>query len=175
MIEAKRFLNWKVIQQACRRIGLATWVSVAVPPRSYCSNAGIVLCHWGIGCLEAKEFDGRFHVQEQLKPRTYPRAVPPYVWNQLDARQETFCAAGSPGGAAWSPFKDTCAALRRIVHNQPGIPLNEAIAAIHHHYASTASARRSLAHWIRLGKVAGIKATRTSCLRLYEAVAEQAR
>lgn len=167
IIEAKRFLSWKLISQACRKIGFANWVSIAVPEKCYSQNAGIVLSHWGIGCLEASKSLERFDVWERLKPRVNKRPILQYVYDQLDERQKTYCEAGSPGGAAWSPFKDTCERLRKLVGAHPGIALKDTIEQIEHHYSSSASARCALSHWIKLGKVKGIRAERGRVLRLF--------
>jgi len=167
IIEAKRFLNWKLIRQATYRIGLANWVSIVVPPRAFCSDAGIVLRHWGIGCLEAEEYSGQFCVVERLKPRVGKQTVPQFVWDQLSERQQTYCEAGSPGGKAWSPFKQTCEMLRTVVDRTPGISLKDAISQIEHHYASSSSAKQSLSHWIQAGKIRGIRADRGRCITLW--------
>lgn len=167
IVEAKRFLNWKVISQACRRLRLANWVSVAVPRKQFHKNAEIVLRHWGIGCLEAETLFHLPAVHEHLKPRMWAKPVPQLTWDALNERQKTYCEAGSPGGRAWSPFKDTCERLLELVQREPGIPLKDAIHKIRHHYASSASAKKSLATWIHMGKVPGIHADRSSCLKLF--------
>jgi hypothetical protein len=163
IVECKRYLNFRVIRQAVHRLGFANWVSVAAPLKDYCSEAKIILEHYGIGCISV---DGRW-ISEQLAPRINRRPLPAYVFRCLDDRQKTFCEAGSPGGASWSPFKRTCEMLRDIVELTPGIGLRAAIAAIKHHYANERSARTSLAHWIRLGKVRGIRAESGRDLKLY--------
>jgi|HubBroStandDraft_4_1064222.scaffolds.fasta_scaffold06671_2 hypothetical protein len=163
IIEAKRFLNWKVIRQARAHICRATWVSVCVPYGSYCDEAGIVLRHYGIGCLETSL---RNSVKERLKPRTN-RNLACRLTKLLDDRQKTYCEAGSPGGSAWSPFRATCERLLEVVQQQPGITLSDAIKAIKHHYASSASAKQSLTIWIQQDKVAGIRCERHKSLCLF--------
>jgi hypothetical protein len=44
------------------------------------------------------------------------------------------------------------------VRSNPGVTLQDAVDAIEHHYAHARSARSSLGHWLRRGKIKGVEA-----------------
>jgi hypothetical protein len=155
-IECKPYLNFKVLNQAIRQSHNGQWSSIAVPQGTWRNNgrlAKVILDHYGLGCLLVSGTN----VTEQVKARMRRQKTPDWVWGYLDERQKTYCDAGSPGGRAWSPFKATCEELLTVVRANPGIRLDVALKRFNHHYKTEASAKRSMATWIGLGKVKGIE------------------
>lgn len=155
VVEAKTQLNFTVINQAIHRIGIGHWTSICVPEKSCRKNmtiAKIVLSHFGIGLFEVM---GNFSHQV-IKPRLN-RHGGKYTLKYLHEKQKSYAEAGSPGGKAWTPYKDTCEKLLELVKEVPGIMLSDAIKRIDHHYASYNSARQSLALWAQQGKIPGIE------------------
>jgi hypothetical protein len=163
IIECKRCLNLKVIDQALKRIGWVQFVSIAIPECDRPYTFKPLFDHYGIGVVLSNPYETR----EWIRLRFRRQKISSFVLDNLSPRQLDYCVAGSTGGRPWSDFKDTVEKLRQLVEANPGIPLKEALTQIEHHYSSLASAKRSLAHWIERGKVSGIRSERERCLRLY--------
>jgi hypothetical protein len=90
--------------------------------------------------------------------------------SRLCAQHKVSAKAGTAGGGRWTPFRNTCDQLVRVVHESPGIPMKDAIDRIKHHYASSSSARGALATWVDRGKLPGVKLTRgPGVMRLWPA------
>ena len=78
--------------------------------------------------------------------------------NSLCEEQKTFSAAGSPGGCAWTPFKETCKTLLEYVKIAgDGVKLNKAIKEIKHHYSVERSAIGSMKVNIEKGFVPNLR------------------
>lgn len=56
--------------------------------------------------------------------------------------------------------RQTCYQLSKVVQEEPGLTLREALAKFKHHYATTASACANLPEWIEKGKVPGVRLDR---------------
>lgn len=167
IVEVKTSLSLALITQALDRRRLAHKVFVAAP---YTRARGIVadmLQELGIGLLDvapAREgvmvcgFDiGQPAVRIIVDSRRWNRR-PVELAAALRPEHKTHAKAGAIGaGGRWTPFRDTCEQLARVVASKPGIPLKDAIGEIRHHYRSTSSARTSLAHWVQRGKVPGVR------------------
>ncbi len=172
IIECKVQLGLAVIDQALhwKLYGMAHFVSVATPransraPR-HAINA--LLVDNGIGQLEVEpSWSGDGHVLERLEPAFF-RGVGRSgnsirdIRTYLREEQKTHVAAGTANGGHWSDFKDTCQKVSRYVHEHPGTTLKALLDAVDTHYASKASARSTLAHWIEKGKVPGVRIERS--------------
>lgn len=165
-IECKTSLSLAVLGQAARWSGIAHQ-SYAAVPNKYRTNqymnaicqaigVGIIAVGWEISVAKPAPF-----IRGALTHNIL-RAI--NDGNRTGAGNAT---AGTNGGY-WSPWRETITQLARAVHKTPGITLRDALAKIDHHYSTDATARSSLSHWIRLGKVAGIEARRDGRkLRLY--------
>ena len=168
VIETKRAMSLSVIGQAQRWAPYAHLRSVAVP--STRGDAGRDMAHevcrrWGIGVLDVS----RSGVHERVDPRlTRHRSTK--LRDALAPEHRTYAAAGSARGERWSHWRGTCDRLRKAVAESPGVTLREALGGMEHHYSSNASARTSMAHWVREGKVSGVRCVAEGrVLRLYPA------
>jgi hypothetical protein len=70
--------------------------------------------------------------------------------------QRTFAKAGNADGKFWSPFRDTCERVRKVVDALPGLTMSEIVDMIDHHYVSKQSASGSLLRWVEAGKIDGV-------------------
>lgn len=150
-IEAKTSIGAKVIDQAVRWTGQANLISVFTAHSyraAYCYRDYMGLK--GIGWLT-----GDFTVSEKIRPRLLRRCGL-QIRRHLHERQKTYAPAGNAYGARWSPFRQTCEALKGFVQANPECSMKAAVDGIKHHYASASSARNSLATWIVAGKVPGV-------------------
>lgn len=157
IIETKLHLSLALLVQAMDRRRHAHRVYCAGPYTRTLRDFAGVCREVGIGLLEVSVgADGYGH------PRV-AEAAPARRWNtrpvalaaKLRPEHQTHAAAGTNGGR-WTPFRDTCEQLRRIVERDPGVPLSDAVAAIRDHYSSKAAARSSLAHWAAVNRIPGV-------------------
>lgn len=171
VVELKTSFGLAVLSQAhfwSRRVHLA---SIAVPTVSRFGRDrgfGMQLCRdYGIGVFSV---DGSGYVYQAVNPRLNRAADRNRreILDRLDPIQKTFAKAGNNQGLHWSPFKDTVLRLTRIVADQPGVPLSDAIRLLQHHYASDASARSSLKKWIEAGKIRGVRSEGRKCNLFHE-------
>lgn len=151
-IECKTSCGLKVIEQAYKWIGYANLVSVAVPTTGFMARK--VCKTYGIGVLRTgKKRYGK--CEELIRPHIF-RKRHNHLKNVLNEKDRIFNEAGSTSSAKWSPFKQTCAEVLRVVTINPGIKLKDLIEKIDHHYTSDSSAKQSLSHWIDKGLVKGV-------------------
>lgn len=159
IIEVKTSLSLALIAQALDRRRTAHRVYVAAPFSRTFREVRPLCAELGIGLLQINErtSDKPWHVIEVVASRRW-NTRPVALKAKLAPEHKTHALAGAPGGAGrWTPFRDTCEQLARLVCSQPGVSLRDAVGKIRHHYATPAGARSSLAHWIGRGKVAGIR------------------
>jgi hypothetical protein len=164
-IETKMQYGVAVLDQADYWRGRANLVSVATPPSMRCSP---VLDYFadqhGIGRLTVDQYE---IVRERCHPR-FDRKVAASLRNHLREEQKTLVAAGTNRGGYFTPFKETCMQVARMVRQQPGITLGELLADGHFHYASKASARTGIAKWAEEGAIEGVRVEREGrAIRLY--------
>lgn len=167
-VECKTALTWKVCEQALDRRGLVHWVWVAHPvhrakghrrgtwnrPSTYAQHC---LERDGIGLLWLYVDGERMHI-EQAHPPKFNRRVPDYLHRRLRPEQKRSSAGSPAGGNVWSPFRDTCERLRRLLDRSgDGILVKSAIEQLQHHYASDTSAYAALVEWTRRGSVGGVE------------------
>lgn len=106
--------------------------------------------------------------------------VPPRLFRKIDARLRQALApqnksgasvpAGTNGGGYYTPFRDTCDALRKIVASRPeGMLLREALSQFSHHYASDKNAMAALPKLIRSGVIQGIRVDNGTPLKIFPA------
>lgn len=162
IVEVKTSFSLALLAQAMDRRRLAHRVYIAAPYSRHQGEVQRMCDELGIGLLEVRPRDG------SLEPRVYER-IEGRRWNrrpvELAARlrpeHKTHAKAGAIGaGGRWTPFRNTCEELERIVRAEPGLRLKDAITRIRHHYASDRSARSSLAHWLERGVVPGVRLER---------------
>lgn len=162
-IECKTTRSLDVLDQAMWWTQCAHLVSVAVPGKRrkrlhrYDGWAELA-AHRGIGVFGV-DLAGRgkpLEVAQLTFPAVRRRIRLPYLSKGLVDAQR-LSVPGTSGGGRWTPFRNTCDQLRKIVAEHPGIPLREAVAKISHHYARNAVARSALAKWIHAGTVVGLR------------------
>lgn len=150
VIEAKMRLSFEVLVQAERHIGHAHWVSVAVPTAHtalaarFCRLLRVGLIQVS-GCGVFEKEDAPLH-----------RGRVDKLLAKIEPEHRDHCAAGTPGGGGWSPFKRTCRDVLAYVREHPGCTLKEMVAGIKHHYATPSRARASLHAWIASRVVPGV-------------------
>lgn len=152
-------LSLTLIVQAMDRRRHASRVYCAAPRTRTSRDFAGVVKELGVGLLEV-------HIgsDERWDPPRVKEIVPSRRWNRRPAslterlrpEHQTHAAAGTNGGR-WTPFRDTCEQLLRVVTDEPGIQLHDAIAAIRDHYSSKHAARSHMARWIAMSKVPGVQ------------------
>lgn len=172
IVEVKTSLSLALITQAMERRRLAHRVFIAAPYTKHMREVMEVCSELGIGLLEVRtgDFDSTWNqpkVNERVRGRRW-NTRPVDLAAKLQPEHKTHAKAGAVGaGGRWTPFRNTCERLARIVENEPGITLKTAISKVDHHYSGTKSAVSSLAHLIERGKVDGVRAERGNVLRLF--------
>lgn len=167
IVEVKTSLSLALIAQGMERRRLAHRVYLAAPRSRNLRDVGPVVEALGIGLLEVTPGDAGWETSryDYGQPRVRV-AIESRRWNsrpvdlatRLRPEHKTHAKAGAVGaGGRWTPFRETCSLLARLVERQPGITLKEAIDSIKHHYSSKSSARTHLAQLIERGVVAGVE------------------
>lgn len=157
IVETKTSMSLSLIEQAMHRRRYAHRVYVAAPR----GRAGNSLCtELGIGLLEVHHGSDDGHSEHRVRVMNESRR-----WNQkpvslagrLHEEQKTCCAAGSPAGGHWTPFRGTCQALQRTVAQAgiDGIAVKAAIGTSYH-YSSLRAERTCLVKWVRDGRLPGV-------------------
>lgn len=167
IVEVKTSLSLALLTQAVDRRRLAHRVFIAAPHTRNQRDVAAICDELGIGLLDVHPASPYVQVAGHDIGQPAVRIVSDSRrWNtrpvELAARlrpeHKTHAKAGAIGaGGRWTPFRDTCERLARLVRAEPGIALKDAIAKIRHHYRSTASARTSIAHWVQGGKIPGVR------------------
>lgn len=161
-IELKASFGLDVLAQAndWLRRGLAHTSSIAVPSARMTGGRALglrIADDLGLGVIEV---GGRDSVRELVRPRARRAPQAPTLRSTLRPEHKTALPAGSAGGGYWTPFRTTCADLRRVVESRPGVSMADAIKGMSHHYGSARSARSCLLRWAEEGKVEGVELRR---------------
>jgi hypothetical protein len=176
VIETKLSLSLAVIEQAYHWTSYAHAVSIAFArfrpqSRHFYNNpkgqsiACLMCRRLGVGVLQVTErenehFENRVDVA-RLERGSFHR---PIFGQQLrNVLQEQLLAkgdAGKNGGGYWTPFKQTCDELRKVVIATPGITMKAAIDSIDHHYSKDATAVACLSKYLNDGILKGIRTER---------------
>ena len=159
IIEVKTTLSLALVAQALDRRRTAHRVYIAAPFSRSFREVEPLCREIGIGLLSVRmpnDYENKWTVVEHAPSLRWNRK-PVALRSKLQPEHKTHAIAGTPNGAGrWTPFRDTCEQLARVVRTEPGISLKNAIAKIRHHYSTPAGARSSLAHWIGHKKVPGV-------------------
>jgi hypothetical protein len=170
IVEVKTSLSLALIAQGMERRRLAHRVFIAAPYTKNQRDVMPLLSELGIGLLEVRVGDPGWETQRYAFEPKVRAVVDSRRWNRrpvelakrLRPEHKTHAKAGAIGaGGRWTPFRDTCEQLARMVRREPGITLKAAIDGIAHHYASKSSARTHLAQLIGKGVVAGVEIRRS--------------
>ncbi len=161
VVEVKTSFSLALLTQAIERRRVAHRVYIAAPYSRGVSNVAGLCRELGIGMLEVAWSYGSPRVRECATSRRW-NSRPVRLAAQLRPQHKTHAKAGAVGGGGrWTPFRDTCEQLARVVRDAPGITLKAAIDGIKHHYSTNASARGSVAKWVGDGKIAGVELRRS--------------
>jgi hypothetical protein len=165
IVELKRTLTFALLDQARAAHDFAHIVSVAVP-EAHCRRRGgryaatDYMVWKGIGRLDVSRWY-EHRVTETLRPRLNRKPL------DIDAMKATLtdplqsvCPPGTANGGHMTEFGRTCQRVREYVRKQPGRTIKQLVEDVTHHYANAASARSSIAAWIRNGYVEGVEARR---------------
>ena len=164
IVEVKTSLSLALIAQAMERRRLAHRVFIAAPSTRNMRDVAPMCEELGIGLLEV--WGGGFdyshpRVRIKAEARRWNRK-PVALAAGLKPEHKTHAKAGAVGaGGRWTPFRDTCEQLARVVREQPGLTVKQAVDQIKHHYSTPSTARSSLTAWIQSGKVPGVEIRRT--------------
>lgn len=153
-IEAKTSLSWDLLAQAANRKRWAHKVSVAIPYRKWKSPTRSyvedLLRREGIGLIMVgKAGSVTFVVAPEFRRKV--NDIRGGLRAMLNEAQKTFVEAGTAGGGHWTPFKQTCAEVLRVVKREPGIQAKELVESISHHYRKDSTAKACLIKWGRKG------------------------
>lgn len=96
----------------------------------------------------------------EVVPAPLHRRVSPRLKDDLREEHKTWAEAGNAAGKRWTPFQGTAEALKRIVRRRGEVPFKDLIDELAHHYATDASARRSLQALIEQGVIPGVELRR---------------
>jgi len=132
-----------VLGQAERWLCHANFVSIAMPGSTRTATMRRVMEPFGIGFIGVRSGYAHSEAFPKLNRRLFPE-----LGKALHDDQKTFCPAGSKHGY-WSPFKNTCAEVKKYVHNNPGCSMKDMANGIRHHYGNDAAAIASLRGWLR--------------------------
>jgi hypothetical protein len=189
VVECKTSLGFDVIAQAKRWRNDAHQVYVAVPAEQKSSDgrrlALWVCSHFGLGVMDVSEqrvfneesrgFDAAIVAKEAQRAHLIRRpAFADKLRSVLRAEHKTQVPAGAREGRRYTPFYETCVAVRQFVAGKPGATVADVVAGIRTHYTGDKSARGCIAHWADVGKIQGVRVERDAKgrMRLYPAESE---
>jgi len=175
VIEVKRTASWELVDQANNWTGYANFVSIAFPKAKGHISRSLLdyarLKGFGIIVLNDRQntIDGHPVVYEAPRLRRATRDQYHDIRTRLTPETKGWGVAGEKAADYWTPYKETCRKLRQVVETTPGISMKEAMAELKdHHYSSDQTARSSLMHWGRIGRVPGVEfRTEGRFIRLY--------
>lgn len=153
-IEGKLTCNWRLVAQAKRNRAFAHQSFICVPWSRNYEDALHALKALGIGMFVIRWSSPR--VQLQLRA-DFNRRIAPRLQEALRPEQQDYIAAGSPGGGGYTPWKSTCLQVASYVERHSGCSLKDVMSAIKHHYTTDQAASRSMAYWIKHGRVPGVR------------------
>jgi hypothetical protein len=164
VVECKLSLGLRVLSQANDWRRMANLTYVAVPGYGRNRDLGFamdVAAMFGIGVLRVtpRQYLEIPDVKEIKRP-TFRRNIASNLRECLNEGQKTYAEAGNPDGKRWTPFQETCRVVRQYAQSHPGATMKEVIDNVKTHYSTPMSARQSLAKWIELGLVPGLRIER---------------
>lgn len=164
VIETKRVLNMKVIQQACNWQGRANFISVATPRTQRYAIMEKFLRYLRVGHIEVDEaHDPSEYIFPPLNRRKHER-----LRDCLSEEHKTYAKAGNAEGKRWTPFQGTAQAVKHFVSLNPGCTTKEIIENVKTHYGCSTTARSCIAQYIQRGIIKGIKCDNSKrILRFY--------
>jgi len=161
IIETKLHLSLALLVQAMERRRHAHRVYCAGPYTRTLRDFAWLCREVGVGLLEVRvgtdaRWDPDHASVKEAAPSQRWNSRPVILANRLRPEHQTHAMAGTNGGR-WTPFRDTCEQLLRVVRRDPGVPLAVAVASIRDHYSSKAAARSHLAGWVAANRIPGVQ------------------
>lgn len=156
VVECKKYLNFDVLEQCDRWLPHANfvWAATWCAKRGNSWYANKVCRYSGFGLIQS--YDNNIDSVKQKVDPEFRRKTSGELKDKLrpEMMSGKYGEAGSNRAGRYTPFKETCEQLCRIVSGSPGIELKPAIDLIKkHHYASNAAARANLRKYIEKGIV----------------------
>jgi len=159
VVESKLSISWELLAQAKRWLPYADRVWICVPNATFTDGRrealDVARNYYGLGVLEY----GDAGVVERIQPRAHRRQDDALLVS-LDPGHQTHAAPGTNEGGQFTEFARTKDRLAEYVRANPppnSPKLEEALAAIGHHYRDRATAVREMRKQIRAGRVPGVK------------------
>lgn len=171
IVEVKTSLSLALVIQAMERRRQAHRVYIAAPPSRSLREVGMICHEVGIGLFSVRTIEswhGQQLVSVEVEGRRWNRR-PVDLASRLSPEHKTHAKAGAVGAAGrWTPFRNTCEQVARIVERNPGATIREVIEKTKHHYSTDAVARSSLAKWVQEGAIERVVAKQVDGkIRLY--------
>jgi hypothetical protein len=164
IIECKTSMTIAVVAQADRWKGFAHYLSVAVPYGRHHPYWEKVLKDLGIGILwvaRGDSYEWKSPVYERIKPKLWRSAnLMKELRASLHPMHKTYAEAGNSRSRRWSPFKETCANIRRYVTDHSGATLHELLRDVETHYQTIGTARACIPMWADAGKIEGVRSVK---------------
>ena len=169
-IEVKLGLGLGVLRQAWEHVRKrdAAYVSIATPVLRRSDDhivAELFLAQHGIGWLtvcngdaDRSKWQGEYPVTEKMVAKVQrPNRFRHFdLRRHLSDKTRDYCLAGSPSPRYWTPFKQTCENVRKVLKAGP-LTTRKIVDRIEHHYSSPAGARSRLAHYLAHGIIKGVE------------------
>jgi hypothetical protein len=157
VVEVKTSLTISLLHQAHGWNAWANRIYIAVPyTRDKARYFAYRVCRdYGLGVLLVNK--KTMGVREEVSTSLHRKTASKKILAALRPEHKTYCKAGTHLGKRFTPFQETCDALKLLVKQKPGLSLDEAVKQIKHHYKTNASAKFSLAKWLKKGVVKGLK------------------
>lgn len=127
IVEMKTSLSHEVVDQAIRWVGHAHYIYIAIPKRKSAIPRYLeqLFREKGIGVLEVGKIDysglynsEKYYINIKI-PSKFKRAynLTSRTW-RLHEEQKYFVPAGSPGGAHWTPYKQTMKEVKEYLESR---------------------------------------------------------
>lgn len=166
IVECKLTQTINLLDQAMNWIGIANFVSVAIPYPYHGRNTHLwerIYKPFGVGILHVQGVS----LLENLEARFYRRGGNQRVGlvNLLDILTEehrSFGVAGSKSGQRYTAFKATRQNLIRLAGESPGLTMKQAVKRINHHYSREMDAIGALSNLIRSGVIKELEFRKTN-------------
>lgn len=167
-VEVKKFLNFKVIEQAHRNMRSCHYSYIAVPRSSADNNPfGLKVCeNLGIGALIYNDkgliihndrLGGSLGVYEKVKPQFNRKAFVKYAKNLNSNSAFKKTTPGAKSGETATCFSITIERLEQYVRRNDGCLIKDALNNIEHHYGCVSSARSCIVKYIDTGVIKTIR------------------
>jgi len=157
VIETKTTLTFEVISQALGWKGFAHFISIGLPERLSKSSGRTLAESFVHDCRLGIIIVGKNHVHSKPPPINREIFMIDYMRRGLIPQRKS-SIAGNANHDYYTPWRETCERLAKVVKANPGISMKDAVTELkHHHYCSDATAIASLRQWLRAGKLKGIE------------------